>query len=422
MKITSLQSENVKRLKAVELDVDGKATVVVGGMNAQGKSSLLDSIEYCLAGKSSIPSEPIRHGEEEARIILETDEYRIKRTFKGGKSTLVVESLDGAKYSSPQKLLDKLVGDFTFDPLAFRRKKPKEQLAMLQSLVGLDFTELDEKKKSAYESRTDVNREIKAVKANMEGLPKNPPEPVSIKELLKQVEEMRERNMHNQEAREHCHRLWVTAEASRRNLAQVEQNIEALRQQLEEAEGDADRIRKDIAHSSQLHQEMKPEVDAIEDEDPSELLAQIDKAEEINREAVKGEERKELGAHLMKLEEVAASYTKRIADIDKEKADAMAAAEFPVENLTFNEEGVLLNGLPFEQASSAERWKVSVAMGFAMNPELKIMLIRDGSLLDPASMKVLSEMAEAEGGQVWVERVSDGDECTVVIEDGSIKE
>jgi len=422
MKITSLQSENVKRLKAVSMEVNGDSTVVIGGMNAQGKSSLLDSIEYCLAGKSSIPSEPIRHGEDEARVVIETEEYRIKRTFKAGKSSLVVESLDGAKYTSPQKLLDKLVGDFTFDPLEFSRKKPKEQLAMLQGLVGLDFSKMDQKKKDLYDERTAVNRDVKTLQAKLDDMPKDAPKRVSIANLMTEVEEMRARNAKN--------------DAQRKEVYECDRIIIALEQELETGNADLERMRAAIKRKEEELQELSAKIgsnrkeyekakqaaDKLTDEDPAELMEKIQKAEEINRLAAKGEERQTLTEELQERKAESESLTSKIEWIDKQKAEAMSEAKFPVKDLAFDENGVTLNGLPFDQASSAERWKVSVAMGLSMNPELKIMLIRDGSLLDPESMKVLAEMAEAEGGQVWVERVSEGDECTVIIEDGSIKE
>lgn len=422
MKITSLQSENVKRLKAVSMEVNGNSTVVIGGMNAQGKSSLLDSIEYCLAGKSSIPSEPIRHGEDEARVVIETEEYRIKRTFKSDKSSLVVESLDGAKYSSPQKLLDKLVGDFTFDPLEFSRKKPKDQLAMLQGLVGLDFSQLDAEKKELYDERTAVNRDVKALQAKLDDLPKDVPERVSIAGLMKQVEEIRANNAKNEDQRKEvyeCDRIIIALEQKlddeKVELERMKAAVQAQQAMIAELAG---RIESNKAEYAKL----RASVGELKDQDTAELLEQIEKAEEINRLAAKGEERDAVAKELKARTADSETLTKRINQIEQEKADAMAAAKFPVDGLAFDENGVLLNGLPFEQASSAEQWKVSVAMGFSMNPELKVMLIRDGSLLDPASMKVLSDMAEAEGGQVWVERVSEGDECTVIIEDGSIKE
>lgn len=115
--------------------------------------------------------------------------------------------------------------------------------------------------------------------------------------------------------------------------------------------------------------------------------------------------------------------TKNLSDIDKAKQDKLANAKLPIEDLSFDESGVYYKGIPFKQASSAEALRVSVAMGIAMNPELKILLIRDGSLLDNDNLKAISEMAFDSGHQIWLEKVSENDEeCSIIISDGSVKE
>ena len=93
----------------------------------------------------------------------------------------------------------------------------------------------------------------------------------------------------------------------------------------------------------------------------------------------------------------------------------------PVDGLGFDDGIVLLAGIPFSQASSAEQLRVSVAMGLAMNPTLKLLLIRDGSLLDVDSRRLIAEMAEAADAQVWMECVEENEATTIVIEDGAVR-
>ena len=92
----------------------------------------------------------------------------------------------------------------------------------------------------------------------------------------------------------------------------------------------------------------------------------------------------------------------------------------PLEGLSFNEDGLVLNGIPFEQASDSQQLRASVALGMALNPELRVMLINQGSELDQRSLTELVDIAEELDCQVWVVRVSKGAECSVIIEDGSI--
>jgi len=113
--------------------------------------------------------------------------------------------------------------------------------------------------------------------------------------------------------------------------------------------------------------------------------------------------------------------TIQLKEIESQKSEQLAQAKFPVPGLSFDNSGVVFNSQPFAQASSAEKLRVSVSMGIAMNPELKIILIRDASLLDAENMETLKGMAEVSDCQLWIERVGTGSECSVIIEDGSIK-
>ena len=173
MKITKLTAENVKRLTAVEMTPDGNL-VIVGGKNRAGKSSVLDSIMYALAGAASIPSQPIRNGAKAAKITLELDGEKsltVERTMSPRGGSLVVKLANkAAPLSSPQALLDSLCGKIAFDPLEFTRLKPREQLERLRDLVGLDFAELDRERESVFAERTQVNRDAKTMKARIEAM------------------------------------------------------------------------------------------------------------------------------------------------------------------------------------------------------------------------------------------------------------
>ena len=60
MQIISLEAENIKKLKAVRIDSDGKPIVDIGGKNEAGKSTVLDIIPYCIDGARAVDDVPIR--------------------------------------------------------------------------------------------------------------------------------------------------------------------------------------------------------------------------------------------------------------------------------------------------------------------------------------------------------------------------
>ncbi len=116
----------------------------------------------------------------------------------------------------------------------------------------------------------------------------------------------------------------------------------------------------------------------------------------------------------------AKELTDAIAAREKQKVDAITAAEMPVEGLGFGDGEVTYGGIPFEQASDAERLRVSVAIAMASNPKLRVIRVRDGSLLDEEALKALAGIAHDRDYQVWIERVDGSGKVGVVMEDGAV--
>jgi DNA repair exonuclease SbcCD ATPase subunit len=417
MHIVKLESENIKRLRAVSITPQGNM-VTIGGQNAQGKSSVLDSIAYALGGKRAVCDRPIREGQDRARVVCELDDLVVTRTFtKSGGGTLTVSNRDGTRHTSPQRILDQLTGKLTFDPLEFCRMEPKAQLETLKALVGLDFTDMDRERQDLYDARTQVNREIKRVRAALQDMPVHhglPEEEVTVSDLMAELKSRQETNRANQAKRDELRSLDGRITKGREYVSDLKSQIEELQRKLNSAQGQLD-------HLQDCRDTLQAEVDTLTDQDEQEILDRMENAQEINRKIQ--QERDRLRAHEEHgtLETRAQALTNEIQAIDQAKAQALQEARFPVDGLSFDDSGVLLNGLPFSQASQAEQLRVSVAMGFAQNPGLKVLLVRDGSLLDGNSLNLLDQMARDHDGQVWIERVGEGDQCAVIIEDGVVK-
>lgn len=112
----------------------------------------------------------------------------------------------------------------------------------------------------------------------------------------------------------------------------------------------------------------------------------------------------------------------QISKIDTEKANKLTAADMPIEGLSFGDGEIDLNGIPFNQLSSSEQIKVSVAIATALNPKLKVAMVYNGSLLDSEAMAQLTKVAKEKDMQIWVERVAEGPEANCVyIENGEIE-
>lgn len=401
MKIVKLQAENIKKLVAVEITPQGNV-VQITGRNAQGKSSVLDAIWMALGGKQAVPDEPIRRGAEKGRVRLDLGDIVVERRFTEKGSSLIVESKDGARFQSPQTLLDGLVGRLSFDPCAFMRMDARHQFCTIRDLVGLDFTELDENRRRAYEQRTDTNREIKRLEARAEAIivPADAPDvEENATELLNEINRAIHLNRQN--------------DSNRQLLGQKRARAAELKRQIESLQAEYNAIVEEGAR-------LADQIAAQEDIDIVPLQTRLETIESRNKAARAKAERRAIEDQLEDLRRTEQTLTARIEDIDGQKKWALESADFPLPGLSFADEVVTYNGLPLAQASSAEQLRVSLAMAMALNPKIRVINIKDGSLLDPESMKVIEELAREKDYQVWCEVVDTSGKVGVYIEDGQV--
>jgi uncharacterized coiled-coil DUF342 family protein len=288
----------------------------------------------------------------------------------------------------------------------------------LKTIVGLDFTKDDSRRADLYEERTAVNRELKAREAQLARVPEHtgtPDKEESIADLASEYARRQRVNTQNAAARREAETLTAQLDRLRREYTSIEVEIDSLRKRLT-AKND------EIQTATRQADERTAAVAELKDEDVAEIQTRMSAAEELNQRVRQNADRAKLAASISDLSAKSDSLTEQIGSVDAGKTEKLAAAKFPVDGLSFDETGVTFGGLPFEQASSAEQLRISVAIGIALNPKLKVLLIRDGSLLDADSLKLVAEMAADSDAQVWVERVDDTRKVGVVIEDGSVVE
>lgn len=424
LRIVQLTVENVKRVQAVTITPNGN-TVIIGGDNKQGKSSTLDSIAYALGGGKLIPEKPIRNGAKHARIEVDLGEFVVERKFTKTGSTLTVTPKDGPKFPSPQAVLDKLIGKLSFDPLAFLDMEPKKQLLTLKELVGINFDDLDKKREQLYEERSLINRDIKNLDGQIEGIPEHadiPDAPVLVDTLLVQIEEAEQHNAKATQLAVAKTDAEREVERCQNEIANREKAIEELRQRAISMKEEQAQLTATMSDYAARAASLSGEIGAFESKDTSSLKEAIKNAEETNRKIRDKEAHKTLTKQLRAKNADAMKLTLAIEGIDGEKEARLAEAKFPVQGLSFGEDGVLLNSLPLEQASSREQIETSVGISFATSGGLKIALVRNASLIDEKGLALIAKIAEEQNGQLWLERVSHGSECSVIIEDGMVSE
>lgn len=431
MKIIKLSSENIKKLVAVEITPTGDV-VKIEGRNDAGKSSVLDSIAMALGGAALIPGVPVRQGQKAGKITVDLGEMIITRTITAsGGGSLTVENTQGARFKSPQAMLDKLLGALTFDPLAFEREKPAAQADILRALVGLDVSDLDGQRLRLYEDRTLKNRDVKALQVHVDSVitySDAPDQEISIAALATALQQ--------------AEQLQAAATGATKELDAFKAQVLRLKDVLHRAEADRDLARVAFEAADQAVMRTEAALDAhnhavqvaIETAeaaaarvpDTAAIRQTVREAEAVNLQVRTNAQAKAARKMLDDAEAESKALTGQIDQLDAAKAAKIAVAAFPVVGLSISAEGaVLFNGLPFEQASTSARLRVSVAIGLALNSQLKILLVRDGALLDSENLALIAEMATAAGAQVWLEAMREspsGDACSVFISDGSIVE
>lgn len=441
MKIVELKAENVKRLKAVHI-VPSESMTTIGGKNRAGKSSVLDSIAFALGGQELVPEEPIRAGETSAIVQVDLGDFIVTRKFtrdviddpEGGgtkygptRSTLTVKNREGASYPSPQAMLDKLHSSLAFDPRAFAQSKPKAQAEMLRRITNLDFTLLDDQRRDLFAERTALNKQVTASKVRLEALPSlfvdTPVEEVSATEVNEDLKIIRNKRKTAEDLAGVARDFRNLYEKAVSSLEEHSRTVADLQLKLELAKADMKKADTIVQSRLEAYNKAAEEANAAEEAIPeeAELVAKLVAIDEVNAKVRHNAKIREAQKAHEELVAQAKAKTEEIEAIDRKKAELIAAVQFPVPGLGFGEEGVTLNGLPFEQASTSEQLSVSVAVGLALNPKLRVLLVRNGESLDSESMTLLGQLAEQHQAQLWVERMTETREgVSVMIEDGEV--
>lgn len=464
MKIIQLTAENVKKLTAIEISPDGNM-VQITGKNGQGKTSVLDCIWWALAGTENIQKQPIRNGAEKAKITLQLGsgkdvELIVERRITEKSNTLEVKTAAGAKYPSPQKMLDDLLGSLTFDPLHFMRQDAKGQFEVLRQLVALDVdpAALDLANAKDFAARTDINRDAKAKRAQAAAIvvPDDLPDSlVDESALLDTIQQAADANAQIEQRRANRTAASLkienlTSEAARleaalepdadaiqqladRELGILQQQIDSLTHQRDQVKERAVRdivelkktrtaaIEAATLEATSLKSKLDEAGDLPDPVDISQLRSKLDSAKAINLKVAQRDSRKAIEEEAAVLEARSAALTSAMEARTKQKLDAIAKAPMPVDGLSFGDSTVTFKGVPLDQASDAEQLMVSTAIAAALNPKLKVLRIRDGSLLDDDAMVRLADFATKHDFQIWIERVDGSGTVGFVMEDGHVR-
>ena len=403
VKINELLIENVKRVKAVQFEPSADGLTIIGGRNGQGKTSVLDAIAWALGGNNYKPSVPERDGAlVPPNLHLELSNGLIVER-KGKNSTLKVTDPNGNK--SGQQLLNEFVSTLALDLPKFINGSDKDKADSLLKILGIGdvLSQLDTKENQLYAQRTEVGRiadRKKKAADEMPMYPNVPKEPVSATELIKQQQEILARNGENERKRQDAARY-------EQILANAQIAFDEAKAALQKAEQDCLTARKS---AEDLHDESTAELEKN--------LAEIE-ALNIKIRANSTKEAEEVEAN--NLQQEYDGLTGQIESVREERSKLLDSAELPLPGLSVKDGKLIYNNMPWDGMSGSDQLKVATAIVRKLNPQCGFVLMDKLEQMDLETLQEFGAWLKQEGLQVIATRVSTGDECSIIIEDGMVK-
>lgn len=403
VKINELLIENVKRVKAVQFEPSADGLTVIGGRNGQGKTSVLDAIAWALGGNNYKPSVPERDGAlVPPNLHIELSNGLIVER-KGKNSTLKVTDPNGNK--SGQQLLNEFVSTLALDLPKFINGSDKDKADSLLKILGIGdvLSQLDTKENQLYAQRTEVGRiadRKKKAADEMPMYPNVPKEPVSATELIKQQQEILAWNGENEQKRQNAARY-------ERMLAEAQIAFDEAKAALQKAEQDCLTARKSAEN--------------LQDESTAELEKNLAEIEALNIKIRANSTKEAAEVEANNLQQEYDGLTEQIESIREKRSKLLDSAELPLPGLSVKDGKLIYNGLPWDGMSGSDQLKVATAIVRKLNPQCGFVLMDKLEQMDLETLQEFGAWLKQEGLQVIATRVSTGDECSIIIEDGMVK-
>lgn len=402
IKINKLEIENVKRVKAVKIEPSTNGLTIIGGKNNQGKTSVLDAIAWTLGGERFRPSQAAREGSTippNLRIVMNNG-LVVER--KGKNSSLKVTDPSGQK--AGQQLLDGFVEQLALNLPKFMEANSKEKANTLLQIIGIgpQLAELERQEKEMFNERTYIGRtadQKEKYAKEQPYFPDVPSTPISASELIRQQQEILAQNGENQRKRECLHRL-------EQEYQQVTEQIQALL--YKQAQLDAD---LKIARGS---------AESLTDQSTAELEQNIADIEETNRKVRANLDKDKAEEDAKEYRAQYNTLTTKIEAVRKQKTDLLKGADLPLPGLSVEEGELIYNGQKWDNMSGSEQLRVSTAIVRRLNPDCGFVLLDKLEQMDLETLQEFGQWLEQEGLQAIATRVSTGDECSIIIEDGYV--
>lgn len=411
VKITALEAENVKRIKAVALTPSPTGLTIVGGNNNQGKTSVLDALAWALGGEKFRPTAAVRDGAlapPHLKVIL-SNGVVVER--KGKNSSLTVTDPTGQR--SGQQLLNAFVEPLALDLPRFMQASDKDKADTLLNIIGVGdaLTGLDREIKALYDRRTvigQIGAQKRHAAEELTEYPDAPSEPVSTIELIQQQQEILLHNADNQR--------------KRMKLAQLEEQEKQLGRRVQELSQELEMVEHQLTAVQQDVQDATKTVAQLQDESTAELEQSIRNVEEINRQVSANLAKSKAQDEAERYAQEYTALTEQIKAKRTARMDLLNGADLPLTGLGVEDGSLTYNGKHWQDMSGSDQLRVATAIVRRLNPDCGFVLLDKLEQMDLATLAEFGSWLQAEGLQAIATRVSTGGECQIIIEDGRVKD
>ena len=440
MIIKKLQLRNFQAIKDFDADFTGDV-YLVKGENEVGKSTILKSIVCLLTGERDAV---LRNGEKNgfAKMVIGGDgkEYTVELRFTENdpRGTISIKAKDGMR-STNVSMLRTVLNYRNFDAEEFarwsetaegRRKQIQVVMGLMPPEIANRIKTIDAEVLQTKESRKAINANIKyketeleSIKAQMsDGDIETYTEPIDLTVLMQESNKAAEQ-------RAKAENVKVRLSCLKSALLNIPKERERLAAELEKAKKAYEDAKafytRSIENVSAKETETKGEIENAE-----QWLSEYDaQPKEDVTEKLAAAQNHNAKCQIVKMfhakqTEVDAERTKADklnADLDayaKERAELVAAAKFPIDGLSFSEDGLTLNDVPFVvgKVSDSQIMEVAAKLVIASNPTVNIFRIGRGESLGAKRLQSIVNLAKANGFQGFIEQVERGQE-TISVEE-----
>lgn len=421
-KITALQVENFKRVKAVELTPKANGLTIIGGDNRQGKTSVLEAISSSLGGQRLDPTSAVHEGAKKGRAVVTlSNGITVEKSFTDKNSYLKVTAENGMK--GGQQLLDSFISEFALDIGTFIRSKPKAQANILIQSIGVDLSPFDMKLKEIEAERLLIGQQKTSAEGHEREIIYDEEAGLELKSPAAMMGELEEVVNHNAKLRDAANKVTeIEREIGRceTSCASIDREVVRLEQLVVEAKQKATSERAKLDQNRTLLKQAKAAAAFGVPKDDTEIRKRMADVEAFNGRVRMNLEKKSAAAKVASLVEQYKAVNQKVEEIRADRMALLEKAGLPLIELSVENEVLLYKGKEFDCMSGAEQMIVATAICRKIKPQMGFVLVDKLESMDLKSLTQFGDWAMREGLQVIGTRVSQGDECSIIIEDGMV--